>query len=349
MKLGRQLGLLCFVISSVSFFQVSSVSLDGTTGTSIYEAASYPFANGDFARGFVRLNGGFSVPAVSTVSFNVLMPVAGPINLNSSGKITFEGDLSLASNATLVTGGILDGQGFSFFLNSDFTIPAGQTLACSSNTVIDGQGHELILAPGSPGGQIFINGPTGTTLTLRNMILRGLKEYGSGNRGIKFGPSTNQTLILENVELHLTGHYVFTGGSLGIQGFTSMYGWNTFEYQANHNCTIQQDSTLFIDMHTGFTYNPSDHLKTHLIMTDSTSRLFLNGCTLSVPPSTGLSLTIGHLIVDHNTTFFGYGAANINEGIIFGNGVLANDLNIDIMPAGNINLNAAFLTYENQS
>lgn len=347
MKFIVQFGLLC-LISSVGFFQASSVSLDGTTGVSIYQAASYPFANTDFARGFVRLNGGFSVPAASTVNFNVLMPVAGPINLNSSGQITFEGDLALASNATLVTGGILDGQGFSFFLNGDFTIPAGQTLACSSNTVIDGQGHELILASGTPGGQILING-SGTTLTLRNMILRGLKEYGSGNRGIKFGVNPNQTLILENVEIHLAGHYVFTGGSLGIQGFTSLQGWNTFEYQASHNCTIQQDSTLFIDMHTGFSYKPSDLNDQHLVMTDSTSRLFLNGCTLSVPPSTGLFLTKGHLIVDHNTTFFGSGASQILEGIVFGDGVTSDDLNIDIMPAGNINLNSAFLTYANQN
>jgi len=348
MKLSEHIGLLC-LLAYTSFCKLESASLDGTAGVSIYEAASYGFANGDFARGFVRLNGGFTVPAASTVSLNLLTPVAGTIGLNTSGQITLEGDLSLASNATLITGGKIDGQGYTVFLNGDFTIPAGQSLECASNTVIDGMGHTLTLAPGNPGGQIFINGISGTTVTLRNMTLIGLDDYTGGNRSIKFSTVANQKLVLEDVSVFLGGNYTFVGGKLDIKGFVSLHGWNTFEYQANQACTILQNSTFFIDMHTTFKYNTSDNSNIHIVMIDRTSRLFLNGCTLDVSRPASLFLTKGHLIVDHDTEFFGNGSSQESESISFGNGLASQDLNVDIMPGANIDLNESFLTYNNQN
>jgi hypothetical protein len=89
---------------------MQAAPLNGTAAV-VYEASSYAFANGDYARGFVRLNNGCSVPAGSTVNFNILVPVAGDINLNTTGKITLEGDLCLTSSATISTGGIIDGKG----------------------------------------------------------------------------------------------------------------------------------------------------------------------------------------------------------------------------------------------
>jgi hypothetical protein len=39
--------------------------------------------------------------------------------LNTPGQLSLEGDLTLASNATLPNGGVIDGQGKAIFLNGN--------------------------------------------------------------------------------------------------------------------------------------------------------------------------------------------------------------------------------------
>lgn len=335
------------LMSLLGYSSLGAVSLDGTTGTSIYQAASYPFAAGDFARGFVRLNDGFSVPAGGTVSLNVLTPVASTINLNGTGAITLEGDLSLASNAVFAgVGGVIDGQSNVVFLNSDLTIPAGQTLSFSSDTIIDGQGHELILADGSPGGQLLVDGPGGTRLTLRNMTLRGVRTYTGGN-ALGFGASANQVLVLENVTLDLAGTFAFDGGALEVHNYNSIQGPFCFFYQAANNLTILPDSTLFIDMDSIFIYFPSDLNANRFVLSDATSRLYLNGCTFFVPKDTGLRLINGMLIVDNKTEFQSDGATLADKVIQFGNSNVNNDLKINILPAAQMLFTDAALRYQN--
>ena len=350
MNMCNRSGLICFM-ALAGLFQLrplSAASLDGTAGASIYEAASYPFADTDFARGFVRLNAGFSVPVAANVFLNLLTPVAGAINLNGTGAITLEGDMSLASNATLSAGGKINGQGNAVLLQGNLSLSAGVTIECTSDTIIDGQGHELLLLNGAPGGQILINGPVGTTVTLRNMTLRGLKNYTGGLSGIQFGANANQKLVLENVKVHLSGPYTFDGGKLDIKGNTSIDGWHTFEFAAPYDCTIKKDSTFFIDLRTTFKYRPSDLSRIRIVMEDKTSRLFLNGCTLDVPLVNGLRLSKGHLIVDHRTTFFNDNAHCEAMGIAFGTGIPGQDLQIDIMPAAILDLESTFLAYDNK-
>lgn len=347
MKLIKYVTLIGFVCGA-SLLRLAPVSLDGTAGASVYESANYVFANGDFARGFVRLNGGFTIPAASTVSFNVLMPVAGTIDLNGTGQVTLEGDLFLANNATLSTGGIIDGQGNAVLLNGNFTIPAGQSLEFASDTIIDGQGHELFLQPGVPGGQLFINGPSGTTVTFRNMEIRGLRDFGAGARAILFGANPGQKVIFENVVIHLNSDYVFTGGELEINGFVKIDGCHTFEFNADQDLIIRRDSTFFLDVGTTFKYNPSDKSRIHIVMFDCSSRFYWNGCIIEMVEFAGLRLSKGHLLIDHKTIVQGPGADCEGHSLAFGTGIPAQDLKVDIFPGAVLDLNQAYLTYDNQ-
>lgn len=348
--------LFCtLIINNLALNKIlSAANLDGTTGTSIYQSTQYNFAAGDFAKGFVCLNGGFSISAGAGVSLGVLQPVSGNINLNSTGGIVLTGDLTLGSKVTIQNGGKIYGQGNTIFLNGDLTIPAGTGFEIASDTVIDGQGHEIIFEDADSGGYIWINGPDGTTLTIRNCIIKGFKNYTDDYGSIVFGDSDNQKLVFNEVDLHLTGNYNFSGGMLDIKNYVNITG-NTYKFIDNseYEITIKSDSTLFIDTRTSFTYNPIANKKKPtkgffaklFIMEDKSSRLFLNGCTLELPQKEGLNLTNGHVLVDHKTIIYG----NYTNGMTFGNGKEANDLLVDIMPGATFEMQQTTLRYNNSN
>ncbi len=356
MKSIRYLFLLGLLHSSVS---LRAASLDGTASVQ-YEAATYAFANGDFARGFVRLNDGFSVPAGGTVTLNMVVPAAGAVNLNSTGIILLEGDLTLASNASLTTGGVVDGQGNAVIMQGNLELPAGETLECASDTIIDGQGHELVLAQGlTTNGRLFINGPAGTRVTLRNMSLRGVRDV-NGLPAIHFGTNIDQVLVLENVTLHLSDDLTFAGGGIEIQGQTMITGLYKplvkpklvqleFNYLSADNIVINSDSQLLIDTTVKFSYMPSDNSNEHFKLIDSSSRLFLNGSTFFVPQDTGLILKIGHLLIDHKTILQGNGAQASTRPVQFGMGLAKCDLAVDILPSAQLIVDDTVLRYKNQA
>jgi hypothetical protein len=327
---------------------LQAADLDGTT-TIVFEEDSVVLSNGDLAKGFVRFDDGFSVPADASVTLSVISPVKGEINLNTTGKIVLSSDLFLASNVTLPSGGVVDGQGNVIFLQGNLTIPRGKKLKIAGNTIIDGQGHELIFEEESTdvvGGVMSIDGPVGTSLTLRNIIIKGLKNY-TGSRSIKFGVAANQKLILDNVVVHLVGDYTFTGGKCNVCNGVIISGAHTLNFRSSYDLTIEKNATLMLDIDVIFKYHPEDKKKTHVVMLDQTSILFLNGCTINTPRTQGLVLTKGHVIVDHKSYIDGNSAVRAVQGIIFGDGTEENNVLIDIMPAASLEVNEGILTYNN--
>lgn len=320
-------------------------TLDGTNSI-VFKQTQYTFGSGGSAVGGVYLGAGFVIPSGSEVTLNTLFPVAGPISLGNTGTLHLEGQLTLGAGTSITHGGSIDGGGNTIFLQDNLTIPAGVRLACTSDVIIDGQGHELLFEGGTSGGQLLINGASGTIITLRNIVVRGLMNYASGS-SISFGSNDNQKLVLDNATCILAGDMTYRGGSLDIRGNSTIKGWYMFDYQAPYDLTINEDSMLVIDMHTTFKYNPSDRLRTHLVMPGTTAHLFLCGATLDVPSTTGLMLIYGHLIIDHKTVFYGNSATREAGSIMFGDGDAEHDLYIDIMPAAGISVSDGFLTYNN--
>ncbi len=336
------------IICVIMIRLLGAASIDGTAGV-VFAASSVSFADGDIATGFVRFNGGFSVAAGASVSLNVVAPVKGVVDLHSSGKIILNGDVTFASQVTLPNGGVIDGQGNAIFLNGDLTIPRGKTLKIVGDTVIDGQGHELIFEDGATGagGMISIAGNAGTTLTLRNVVLKGVKNY-SLSRSIKFGSGDNQKLILNNVIMNLAGDFTFSGGGLAIYNDVVFSGAHTFTFRTSYDCTIAKTSTLMLDLDVIFKYWPADRARNHIVMQDRSSRLFLNGCTLDIPRFRGLQFTNGHVIVEHKSYVKSNGSVRDVQGVIWGDGTLEHDVLLDLMPGAALQVDDGIMTYNNQ-
>jgi hypothetical protein len=83
-------------------------------------------------------------------------------------------------------------------------------------------------------------------------------------------------------------------------------------------------------------------------MVDQSSRLFIDGCTLS-STTTGMRLTRGTLIADHKNFLDNAGATSISEGFAFGDGNPDHDLSIEVKPGGSLNLIAGQWDYQNSN
>jgi len=341
---------------------LSAANLDRTTKTPVSQNTQYKYYDGDLAKCFV-LTDKNSVPAGTTVSIGSKESSSHDINKNKTEKTIPTENLNLGSNVKIQNGGKSGTRlppPIYVYLNLDLIIPASTGITTTCDTVIDGQGHEIIFGDGNAGGFIFINGPVGTTLTLRNCIITGLKNYPAGYGSIVFGNNDDQKLVLNQVCVHLAGNYNFSGGMLDIKNFVSLIGTTYyFAYNSEYELTIKADSTLFIDTRTNFTYDPIIKKKKPtkgmfaklIVMENISSRLFLNGCTIYLPLKEGLILTNGHLIVDHKTIVYGNGfiCGEYAYGMALGNGKTANDLLVDIMPGANFEIQETTLHYNNSN
>lgn len=340
---------------------LSAANFDKAGKTPVSQSTQYKYYDGDLAKCFVLTDKNFSAPDVTTVSIESKKSSSHNISTNKTGKITPAENLNLGSNAKIQSAGKTVTRSPSpiyVYLNLDLIIPANTGITTTCDTVIDGQGHEISFGDGNTGGFIFINGPAGTTLTLRNCIITGLKNYPAGYGSIVFGNNDDQKLVLNQVCVHLAGNYNFSGGMLDIKNFVSLIGTTYyFAYNSEYELTIKADSTFFIDTRTNFTYDPLIKKKKPtkgmfaklIVMEDVSSKLFLNGCTIYLPLKEGLVLTNGHLIVDHKTLVYGNGfiCGEYAYGMAFGNGKEANDLLIDIMPGANFDVQETTLHYNN--
>ncbi len=109
-------------------------------------------------------------------------------------------------------------------LTSDLIIPAGAVITIPGDTEIDGYNHEVIFQDGAPGGRIVVAGPTGTTLTFRNCIIKGLKNYSGGTSSISFSGASGQKIVLNNSVVNLAGNYNFSDGFLDIKNSVRLRG-----------------------------------------------------------------------------------------------------------------------------
>jgi hypothetical protein len=95
-----------------------------------------------------------------------------------------------------------------------------------------------------------------------------------------------------------------------------------------------------------FVYQPPTDNRDLVSLTDRSSKLFIDGCSLS-SSTTGMRLTRGTLVVDYINNIFNSGATSLSEGICFGDGNADNDLNIQIKPGGSLSLINGMIDYAN--
>lgn len=139
------------------------------------------------------------------------------------------------------------------------------------------------------------------------------------------------SLTFRNSIINLSSDYTYSRGSLSFDQEVVLTGSNKFIYSTALTSTINADSMLFIDRTTTFSYAPRVAKTGLIFMTDPTSYMYLNGCTL-YSTRTGLSLTGGAIIFDDLVTMSS-GARFDAEALR-----LRSDLNIIINGGAQLNL-----------
>jgi hypothetical protein len=255
---------------------------------------------------------------------------------------TFEnhGDIHLSSKTEITTSGYLAPYAHAYILGGDLVLPDGVDVTFTTSGIIDGRGHNIVFGRNSS-----INLDDHVTLTLRHVILRGVKNNPNGGASLGVKRPQGANLTLQDVAIHLERNFSFTYCPLYITGDVVVSGTHTFAYTSTHDMRIAPGSLFGIDMNTTFSYNPMSNSNDLIKMYGETAMLLLTGGTLCTTYTGGLQLTQGTLVVDHKSYINNY-ATSISEAIIFGDGTADNDLHMEILPGGNINFSGIF-DYQN--
>jgi WD40 repeat protein len=145
-------------------------------------------------------------------------------------------------------------------------------------------------------------------------------------------------VTLRNCELCFERDFTFSHGSLYFDEDVMFTGTSTFNYTTKLASTIASDATLYLNTGHIFNYAPAIAQENLLYMTDATSRLFLDGCSLH-STSTGLQLSDGILVIDNDVTLSS--AATVPaEGI-----ALQSSLDIQVRGGAVLDLHG-YITYE---
>jgi hypothetical protein len=307
----------------------------------------------------VFFKNGVTINSGKTLTINTPARMAGTLDIDS-GYLKLGGDLIFGSDVTLPSSHVenFDCQGKTIHLSGPLTIPGSTQIYVTSDGIIDGHGNMLTL--GGSNAQLYVN--ASKTLTLRNLILKGLAYDGSP----RLTAHPLGSICLENVTLDLSNDFLFTTGKIFISGDVIVKGPHAFSYMSYYPLTIQSGSTLYFDLGTTFTYHPANmsdlDWRTHLVeknvllrMADATSTLYFNGATFNVPAA-GISLIKGRLVLDNKVTFNNYTDnywttpnTDVNSAITLGDGALStNDLTISVLAGARLKVNG-YLNYNNIS
>ena len=172
-----------------------------------------------------------------------------------------------------------------------------RVLHINTNTIIDGQGHSLIMGRHA---KLFVD--DNVTLTLRNMVIKPTFNYYS-DPCIKLA-SNRSKLAFEDVKFDLVQDFNFSRGELFVYNDVAITGTSAFVYNSTQPSFITSGATLYFDLGTTFSVAPatftaypytitSPYMSNNFIqMADQTSQLYLNGCSL-LSTLTGCRFTNG--------------------------------------------------------
>jgi hypothetical protein len=344
------------------YMQSTPIITTATGGTAAngYQATTPTFTSEDVMRGFIMFKGGFTLPSDGNVIYDADGPVYGPLTFGTgTSTLKLYSDLRLGTTGWFANGGgmfpsrTLDGcpasggPGNSILMGGDQTL--NFSLEITTSICIDGCGNTLTL--GSSGSLTLQNR---ATLTLKNMnlIVNASLPFSSSNGAAYLG--------LENVNVFLQQDSCIFGANCAlmprIQGFVGIYGPYaaksvSFAYgnPSANKCTIaiNSGSTLYVGpgatLDLSYIQAPAAN---KIGMQDSSSVLWLDGCTLKWLPDNangamplrgqGLVLKKGTILIGDKTTILdldssGNANTDITQGLIFGDGTAANDVDVRVL------------------
>ena len=226
----------------------------------------------------------------------------------------------------------------------------GSDWVFTGSGIIDGQGKDIMLYD-STAAQVQ------HTITVQNrkaLIVRNTNMFYLKDQNLKCSDDYG-SIRLENVWLALdNAHpYQFGAGILAIWDDVKITGTGgTFGYTSRQPLNIYDGSMLTLDNDITFSYAPKSNSRDLVHMEDMSSILYAKGCSF-ISTDTGMRLINGTLLLDGKVTFSNSATTHdvraLSEGISFGNGNLANDLNVEMMPGASIDIQKGILLYDNYS
>lgn len=228
----------------------------------------------------------------------------------------------------------------SIYLSHDITLThawvvQGMTGDITSNPAqFYGSGNTLTFGDG---GQIYTT--NGSLAEFHNLQFDNV----SGNN--LYFADTGSHMKLINSTIRVAQDFVWAHGSMTIAGDVRFTGSSVVSYLSPNQCTINSRSRLMFDKTLTFSYAPQTALRNGFIFTDSSSILYLNGCTLH-STTTGMQLTIGTLRIANQVKVVS-DATVLGEAIILGNGIDGYDLIIDFEAGGMLDITSGYVDYAN--
>jgi len=202
-------------------------------------------------------------------------------------------------------------------LNSNISWKMSTTF--SGNCVLNAKGNEILL---EDTGVISVT--SNASLKISNATLSGLTS-----QNFKC-VSDDASIEFVNCNINLDHDYEFENGSLLFTGDNSISGTNIFTYSTRMGSTISSNSKLNFNNSSTCKYSPPIANRDLLYMTDKSSQIYFDGCTVH-STSTGMRLTRGTVLIDNDVTFSCEGT-NPDESICFGDGTsVDNDVEVKLL------------------
>lgn len=341
------------VLLLASQMQATSIITTAPSGTPTdgYKGSSSVMANGDVIRGHVMFKNGFEIPANGSVFYDADGPVFGNIVFNADSTLQLGSDLRLGGTGTCWSSSSskIDAKGNTIVLGGDVTIN-NHTSIIETDLTIDGAGHSLTMTGLS---QFKID--TNVTLRLKNMNFIIDPDFTSNSLFLCLVAPNNFNVHFENVCVYLgTDTLLFGDGDRGwtkIRGDVRIFGpyvvsatASTVDDACNCNIFIDQNSTLYIGPGTTLKLDGLDVASEKKIgMSDATSRLIFDGCTLTWKASStngnkALQLQRGTVFFQDKVVVKNFAEdgsttnTDLSNGLIFGDGSSSNhDVNVRVL------------------
>ena len=328
------------------------------------------FANNTFGPQNLTISGNTTLPYDIFLHPNHKLIISANCTLGADGKTIHiarnqtlgnQSVIEVANDATLTFSNVtidnMDDSAFYLGTNASVRFGDNTTLALQNNVsmtrdwiftgsgTVDGNGKDIILYDGTASHMIEVQ-------NRKSLVVRNANLFPMKDQNLRCGDDF-ASIGLQNSWLALDqAHpYQFGMGQLEIWDDVKITGTGgTFGYTSRQPLYIYGASMLTLDSDITFSYAPKFNNRDLIEMEDMSSVLHAKSCTL-ISTNTGMRLTKGTLLLDGKVTFSNSAPTHdvraLSEGLSFGNGTLANDLNVEMMPGASIDIQKGILLYDN--
>lgn len=207
-------------------------------------------------------------------------------------------------------------------------------ITISGNSLLHGRGNVLSL-----GDSCTLNIGSGASVLIEDIIIQGLRD------GKFYCIDNSSTITFENTHLILDADYTFSNGRFDVFQDLEVSGQHVFKYTTTGASVVRAGGTLVLDEGLTFSYHPTINSRNRLQFFDSTAQIVLNSATFHTT-TTGIDLQNGRLVVDGKSLLSNEGTTTL-QGIVFGNGITANNFNIRLLPAAVLLINKGVVSFNN--